>query len=88
MKWTEVRYSPKANTHREGWKFWDLLDNKDNYLCTVRYIPNSPLNFCYDVIPASDTDRKLIFSATKFDTLEKAQHHCVAYFVIKRLEEV
>ncbi len=85
MKWHKMRYNEKANTHRNGWKFWDLLDSDDLYLCTVRFIPDKPLGFCYDILPAHDLDRSLI--QFKFDTLKKAQDHCVAHFVNKRLEE-
>ena len=81
MRWIKQRYNEKANTHRAGWKFWDLVDSEDNYLCMVRFTPDQG----YTVIPfflSEDDDLK-----HKTTSLKKAQDHAVAYFVNKRLEE-
>jgi hypothetical protein len=85
MKWRKQRYNAKANTHRAGWKFWDLLDSNGENLCMVRYIPNSKIGQDYQLFPMhtydSDLYRKL------FDTLKEAQDTAVAYFINQRLEE-
>ena len=84
MKWSKLKYNPKANTHRAGWQFWYLIiDDAD--VCTIRYIPDQPLGFGYEVLPNGPDDFGLIHY--KFDTLNKAKAYATAYFVNKRLEE-
>jgi hypothetical protein len=62
------------------WRFFDDAD-----VCTIRYIPNQPLGFGYEVLPNGPDDLGLIHY--KFDTLNKAKAYATAYFVNKRLEE-
>jgi hypothetical protein len=86
MKWRKMPYNEKANTHRAGWKFWDLLDSNDQPLCTVRFIPDTPLGFGYDILNSYNEDFHA-FAHHKFATLKEAQDYAVAYFINKRLEE-
>lgn len=86
MKWRKMPYNEKANTHRAGWMFWDLYSSDDQNLCMVRYKPDAPLGFGYEVFNLHKEDSSA-FIHHKFDTLKKAQDFAVAYFVNKRLEE-
>jgi len=85
MRWRKMPYNEKANSHRSGWKFWDLLASDGENLCTLRFIPESALGHDYQLFPMStdDTDLHLMM----FDTLKDAKGAAVAYFVNKRLEE-
>jgi hypothetical protein len=85
MKWHKIPYNEKANTHRAGWKFWDLLDSSGETLCMVRYIPDSSIGHDYQLFPMNMDDPDL--HLMMFDTLKDAKGAAVAYYVNKRLEE-
>lgn len=86
MKWRKMRYNENANTHRNGWKFWDLLDSDGCQLCMVRFVPGHSDGLDYEVFEM-DKEDWYHFRTRKFTTLKKAQDYAVAYFVNKRLEE-
>jgi hypothetical protein len=85
MKWEKQRYTPKANTHRAGWKFWDLIDDNNEALGWVRYRPD----YGYDVsIPdLTEGAEWAYFRHAIFATEKEAKDAMVAYFVTKRLED-
>lgn len=85
MKWKKIPYNDKANTHRAGWKWWDLLDDEGDVLCTLRFKPDSPFGRDYQLAAHYFDDRDKLDAS--FYKLKEAKDHAVAYFVNKRLEE-
>ena len=82
MKWKMQRYNNKANTHRAGWAFWDLITQDNEVLAFIRYRPT----IGYDVTP-SDRALEYDFENRVFAIEQEAKDYAVAYFVNKRLEE-
>lgn len=85
MKWVKVRYCDKANTHRAGWKFWDLIDDDNESVAYVRYRPDYGYNLWIDEL--TEGPQWAYYRHALFPTLKEAQGHCVAYFIAKKLED-
>lgn len=81
MKWSKMPYFGKANTHRAGWKFWDLLDGDGTVQAFIRYVPDKgyTTHACF----MADTE----LDGLRFDTLKAAKEECTAHFVLKKLED-
>lgn len=82
MRWVKQPYFAKANTHRAGWKFWDLEASDKTSLAFVRYIPDRGYT-----THCQDNDDWHAIEGCGFPTLKEAQDHCVAHFVLKKLED-
>jgi len=82
MRWVKQPYFAKAGTHRAGWKFWDLEASDGSSLCFVRYMPDKG----YSTHAVSSEDYEAL-EGVWFDALGNAKAHCIAHFVLQKLED-
>ena len=91
MKWVKQRYNAKANTHRAGWKYWDLMlddgGEGEHSPVFIRFTPSGKdaAHGVYTVfsnnVPYDPLDYK------HFPTLKEAKQAVVAFLVAMKLEE-
>lgn len=85
MKWAKQPYCPKANTHRAGWKFWDLVDDDDRCVAFVRYRPD--YGYDIDIGDLVDEPQAIDYNTAVFTTLKEAKGHVMAIVITKKLED-